>query len=154
MLYNGVDTSIAKSRYTTLLPTPICTTGTFLQFWCLGRVYPFIHRGARKLFSKKQFEPGGRENGCLSRQQWYILQLFLEAEWAIDSEPMRAKGIIVTIILVLVKSKQWVKNIETKTTLASKMRFSSHCFGFQSRRYQWAITSSLAVAQPIRTQNC
>jgi len=32
-----------------------------------------------------------------------------KAEWAIDSEAMRARGII-----VLVKSNQLVKNIETK----------------------------------------
>ena len=32
-----------------------------------------------------------------------------KAEWAIDSEAMRARGII-----VLVESKQLVKNIETK----------------------------------------
>ena len=32
-----------------------------------------------------------------------------KAEWAIDSETMRARG-----ITVLVKSKQLVKNIETK----------------------------------------
>ena len=42
-----------------------------------------------------------------------------------------------------------------KTTLASKTRFSRYCFGFQSGafRYQWAITYSLVVAQPIRTQH-
>ena len=36
----------------------------------------------------------------------YIKQLFLEPEWAIDLEPMRARGII-----VLVKSNYLVKKI-------------------------------------------
>ena len=37
-----------------------------------------------------------------------------KAEWAIDSEAMRARGII-----VLVKSNYFVKNIENKKILAS-----------------------------------
>ena len=37
-----------------------------------------------------------------------------KAEWAIDSEPMRARGII-----VLVKSNKLVKNIEKKNLSAS-----------------------------------
>ena len=41
---------------------------------------------------------------CLSRST-YISQLFLEPEWAIDSEAMRARGII-----VLVKSSVVKKN--------------------------------------------
>ena len=39
----------------------------------------------------------------------------LKAEWAIDSEAMRATGII-----VLVKSSQLVKNIETKQLKLAK----------------------------------
>ena len=46
-----------------------------------------------------------------------IYQLFLELEWAIDSEAMRARGII-----VLVKSNQLVKNIETKQLKLVKAR--------------------------------
>ena len=61
MLYNGVDTSIAKSRYTTLLPTLICTTGTFLQFWCLGRVYPFIHERLENCFQRNGLNLGGEK---------------------------------------------------------------------------------------------
>jgi len=38
----------------------------------------------------------------------------LKAEWAIDSEAMRVRGII-----VLVKSNYLVKNIENKKNLAS-----------------------------------
>ena len=53
-----------------------------------------------------------------------------KAEWAIDSEAMTARGII-----VLVKSNQLVKKYLDKTTLAGKTRFSDHCFGFQSRRF-------------------
>ena len=37
-----------------------------------------------------------------------------KAEWAIDSEAMRARRII-----VLVKSNKFIKNIETKKTLAN-----------------------------------
>ena len=39
--------------------------------------------------------------------------LFLEPEWAIDLEAMRARG----IIIVLVKSNKLVKNIENKKKL-------------------------------------
>ena len=42
-----------------------------------------------------------------------------KAEWAIDSEAMRARGII-----QLVGQKY-----RDKTTLADKTRFSHHCFG-------------------------
>ena len=54
--------------------------------------------------------------------------------WAIDSEAMRARGII-----VLVKSNQVVQKYRDKTTLASKTRFSHHCFGFQSRRFSLLV---------------
>ena len=50
------------------------------------------------------------------------------AEWAIDSDAMRTRGTI-----FLVKSKWLVRNIEEKTTLATKTRFSHHCVGFQSQ---------------------
>ena len=43
-----------------------------------------------------------------------------------------------------------------KTTFASKTLFSRHCFSCQSRRFsllEWAITYSLVVSQPIRTQH-
>ena len=42
-----------------------------------------------------------------------------------------------------------------KTTLASKTRFSRHCFGFQSRRFSLLVGYNilLVVAQPIRTQH-
>ena len=51
---------------------------------------------------------------------------------AIDSEAMRARGII-----VLVKSNYSVvgQKYRDKTTLASKTRFGRHCFGFQSQRF-------------------
>ena len=50
-----------------------------------------------------------------------------KAERAIDSEAMRARGII-----VLVKYRD-------KTTLASKTLFSRHSFGFQSRRFSLLV---------------
>ena len=56
-----------------------------------------------------------------------------EAEGRIDSEAMMERGII-----VLLKSKLLVKNIE-KTTIANKTRFSRHCFGFQSRRFSLLV---------------
>ena len=49
-----------------------------------------------------------------------------EAEWAIDSEAMRARGIIIQLA---------GQKYRDKTTLASKTRFSRHCFGFQCRRF-------------------
>ena len=53
-----------------------------------------------------------------------------KAEWAIYSDAMRARGII-----VLVKTKLVGQKYRDKRTLASKTRFSRHCFGFQSRRF-------------------
>ena len=50
------------------------------------------------------------------------------AEWANVSDAMRTRGTI-----FLVKSKWLVRNIEKKTTLATKTRFSHHCVGFQSQ---------------------
>ena len=47
-----------------------------------------------------------------------------KAEWAIDSEAMRARGIIVLVKIQLVGQKY-----RDKTTLADKKRFSHHCFG-------------------------
>ena len=67
----------------------------------------------------------------------------IAAEWAFDPEAMISK-------IQLAGQKY-----RDKTTLASKTRFRRHCFGFQSQRfrYKWAITYSLVVAQPIRTQH-
>ena len=64
------------------------------------------------------------------------------ASWAIESEPIRARGII-----VLVKSNQLVKNIEN-SQLIIFCRQKARAF-----RHQQAITYSLVVAQPIRTQH-
>ena len=69
------------------------------------------------------------------------------ASWAIDSEPMRARGIIVFSKIQLVGQK----NIETKHLSLVKaivLVFKAGAF-----RYWWAITNSLLVAQPIRTQH-
>ena len=49
---------------------------------------------------------------------------------AIDSEAMRARGINCFSKIQLVGKKY-----RDKTTLASKTRFTRHCFGFQSRRF-------------------
>ena len=49
-----------------------------------------------------------------------------KAEWAIDSEAMRARGIIIQLV---------GQKYRDKTTLASKTLFSRHYFGFESRRF-------------------
>ena len=72
----------------------------------------------------------------------------IAASWAIDSEAMRAKGII-----VLVKSNQLVKNIETKTTLASKTRFSRRCFDFQSRCFSLLVGYNTQPTSSSTNQN-
>ena len=74
----------------------------------------------------------------------------LMAELAIDSEAMRAKGII-----VLVKSNYFVKNIETKQFQLAKRDSAAIALVFKAGafRYWWAITYSLVVAQPVRTQH-
>ena len=53
---------------------------------------------------------------------------------AIDSEAMRARGINCFSKIQLVGKKY-----RDKTTLASKTRFTRHCFGFQSRRFSLLV---------------
>ena len=74
-----------------------------------------------------------------------------QAEWAIDSEAMRG-GII---IIVLVKSNQLVKNIERKQPKLAKRDSAATVLIFKpgTFRYQWAITYSPVVTQPIRMQH-
>jgi len=73
-----------------------------------------------------------------------------KAEWAIDSEAMRARGII-----VLVKSNQLVKKISRQNIFRAKRDSAAIVLVSKAGafRYQWAITNSLVVAQPIRTQH-
>ena len=73
-----------------------------------------------------------------------------KAEWAVDSEAMRERRII-----VLVKSNQLVKNNETKHLQLAKCDSAAIVLIFKAGafRYQRAITYSLVVAQPIRTQH-
>ena len=69
---------------------------------------------------------------------------------AIDSEAVRAKGII-----VLVKYNLLIKNIETKLLKLAKRDSAAIVMVFKSDafRFLWATTYSLVVAQPIRTQH-
>ena len=75
-----------------------------------------------------------------------------KAEWAIDSEAVRARGII-----VLVKSNELVKKI-SRLNIFRKLKLDfnpllppKHYKYGGTFRYSWAITYSLLVAQPIRT---
>ena len=63
-----------------------------------------------------------------------------KAECAIDSEAMRAREII--IIIVLVKSKKYLSLVNFLPPKHTNM-----ANGF---RYKWVIKYSLVVAQPIR----
>ena len=56
----------------------------------------------------------------------------LKAEWAIDSEAMRARGII-----VLVKSNQLVKNIETKQLEQAKRDSAAIVLVFKAGAYYY-----------------
>ena len=74
---------------------------------------------------------------------------------AIDSEAMRARGII-----VLIKSNQLVQKI-SRLNIFRKLKLDinpllppKHCKYGGAFRYSWAITYSLLVAQPIRMQHC
>ena len=58
-----------------------------------------------------------------------------KAERAIDSEAMRARGIIVLVIKIQLVGRKY----RDKTTVASKTRFSRHCFGFQSWRFSLLV---------------
>ena len=72
-----------------------------------------------------------------------------KAELAIDSEAMRARGIVFSV-----KSNQLVKNIEiNETTLLSKTRFSRHCFGFQSRRFSLPVGYNIQPSSSSTSQN-
>ena len=57
-----------------------------------------------------------------------------KAEWAIDSEAMRAKGIILFSKIQLVGQKY-----RDKTILAKKTRFSRYCLGFKGRRFSLLV---------------
>jgi len=57
-----------------------------------------------------------------------------KAEWAIDSEAMRARGIFFFSKIRLVSQKYG-----DKTTLANKTGFSCHCFSFQSGRFSLLV---------------
>ena len=74
---------------------------------------------------------------------------------AIDSEAMRARGII-----VLIKSNQLVQKI-SRLNIFRKLKLDinpllppKHCKYGGAFCYSWAITYSLLVAQPIRMQHC
>ena len=58
-------------------------------------------------------------------------------------------------MIVLVKSNWLVKNMETKQLQQAKRDSAATVLVFKAGafRYQWAITYSLVVAQPIRTQH-
>ena len=58
-----------------------------------------------------------------------------KAEWAINSEAMRAGGIIVLISKIQLVGQKY----RDKTTLVSKTRFSRYCYGFQSRRFSLIV---------------
>ena len=76
--------------------------------------------------------PNGNEQG--SKNMPIILNNYssnLNVLEAIDSEAMRERGIIVLNSRIQLIHQKY----RDKTTLASKTRFSRHCFGFQSRRF-------------------
>ena len=52
-----------------------------------------------------------------------------------DSEAMRARGIISCFSNIQLVGQKY----QDKTTLVSKMRFSRHCFGSQSRRFSLLV---------------
>ena len=57
-----------------------------------------------------------------------------KAEWAIDSEAMRARGIILFSKIQLVG-----QTYRDKTILARKTRFSRYFSGFQGRRFSLLV---------------
>jgi len=67
-----------------------------------------------------------------------------KAKWATDLEAMRARGIIVFSKIHLVGQKY-----RDKTTLASKTRFSRHCFDFQSRRFSLLVGYNIEPSSSI-----
>ena len=68
--------------------------------------------------------------------------------WTIDSEAMRASGIIFVAKIQLGGQKY-----RDKTTLASKTRFSHHCFGFQSRRFSLLVGYNIEPSSGSTNQN-
>ena len=59
-----------------------------------------------------------------------------EAEWAIDSEAIRGRGII---IYCFSKIQLVGQKYQDQSSLASKTRFSRRCFGFQIRCFSLLV---------------
>ena len=89
----------------------------------------------------------------------YTYQLFLEPEWALSQQPMRPKAEWAIDLIVLVKSNQLVKNIETKQLQLAIRDSAAIVLVFQTGtfRCQWAITYSLQQQlnpNPILVAKC
>ena len=105
------------------------TSNTYIDLPFCKSACPHVRHGMQALQEKNQKYVFGRSSRSSlgdgrAAQNWSSLglvvlfqQLFLEPEWAIDSEAMSARGII-----VLVKSNQLVKNIENKKIQLVKAR--------------------------------
>ena len=70
------------------------------------------------------------------------------AEWAIDSETHDGEGNNCFSKIQLVG-----QNYRDKTTLASKTRFSRHCFVFQSRRFSLLVGHNIQPSSGSTNQN-
>ena len=98
--------------------------------------------------------------------QTNIQQLFLTPQWALSVNTHEAEGRMEydsarghkgkrNNNIVLVKFNQLVKNMETKQHELAKQESAAIVLVFKAGAYcyQWAITYSLVVVQPIRTQH-
>ena len=71
------------------------------------------------------------------------------ASWAIDSEAMRVRGIIIVFSKIQLAGQKY----RDKTALASKMRFNHHCFGFYSQRFSLLAGYNIEPSSTSTNQN-
>ena len=129
---------------------------TMISFWVLSCRNDFIRSYAEK-------EPAFKNVILLKFSQHYLcsvdqFQCYLTiipcarmgsesiaAEWAIDSEAIRGRGIS--------KIQLVGQEYRDKTTLANKKRFSRHCFGFQRRRFSLLAGYNIQPSSSSTNQN-
>ena len=72
-----------------------------------------------------------------------------KAKWTIDSEAMRARGMILCFSKIQLVGQKY----RDKTTLSSKTRFSHHCFGFQSQCFSQLVGYNIQPSSSSTNQN-
>ena len=101
------------------------------------------------------------KNGMSFHHKLYIQQLFLEPEWVLSQQPMRpkaewtidAEARRVRGIIVLVKSKQLVKNIETKQLQLAKRDSTAVGLVFKAGAFSLLVGYNIQPRSSSTNQN-